>query len=125
LAVACSLSAAGFAALGWLYGEYFPRGPWPFYGLAAFCALIALACLASASRPVTLRVVGAVVCGAFALYVYDSDGRPNFWRALAGFGVFGLPAGYVALTGKYPRWGKAAAAFGASPWSQEERGQAP
>src|SRR4051794_6191626 len=104
LAVACSLIAVGFAVLAALYGDYFPKGPWPFYRLAGFCALIALACLAPASRPVALRVIGAVVCGAFALYVYKSDGGPNFWRALAGFGVFGMPAGYVALTGKYPRW---------------------
>jgi hypothetical protein len=121
LGVACSLIAVGFAVVAVLYGDYFPKGPWPFYGLAGFCTLIALACLVPVSRPFALRFIGAIVCGAFALYVYDSYGSPNFWRALAGFGVFGGPAGYLALRGKYPRWGKAAAAFGASPARQEDR----
>jgi hypothetical protein len=121
LAVACSLIAIGFATVGALYGDVFPKGPWPFYGLAGFCALIALACLEPASRPIALRFIGAVVCGAFALYLYDSSGGPDFWRARTGFGVLGLPAGYVALTGKYPRWGKGAKAFGVSPSPHEDR----
>lgn len=106
LAVGCSLAAVGFAGLAALYGDYFPKGPWPFYGLAGFCALIALACLAPASKPVAMRAIGAVVCGAFAWYVYDSQGKPSFWRALAAFGVFGMPAAYVVVTGKYPLGGE-------------------
>jgi hypothetical protein len=125
LAVACGLIAAAFAVLGALYGDYFPKGAWPFYGLAAFCTLISLACLAPRSRPVALRVIGVVVFGGFAAYVFSSYGKPDCWRALAAFGVFGLPAGYVAVTGKYPRWGKAAAAFGGSPSRDEGRGDKP
>jgi hypothetical protein len=120
LGVACFLIAVGFADLAIFYGDYFPKGPWPFYGLAAFSALIALACLVSASRPVALRVIGAFVCTAFAEYLYASRGEPNFWRALSAFCVFGMPAGYMALKGKYPWWGKAAGAFKASPSPQED-----
>lgn len=121
LGIACSLIAAAFLVLGALYGDYFPKGAWPFYGLAAFCAFIALACLAPRSRPVALRVIGLAVFVAFACYVFGSYGRPDFWRALAGFGVFGLPAGYVALVGKYHRWGRLARVFGASPAREEVR----
>jgi MFS family permease len=121
LGVACALIAAGFAVLATLYSDTFPEGTWPLYALAGFCTLIALACLVPASGPVALRIIGAVVCGAFALYVYASLDSPNFWRALSGFVVLGLPAGFVALTGKYPRWGKAAKAFGVSPSSQQDR----
>ncbi len=31
--------------------------------------------------------------------------------SVAGFVVFGLPSGYVAIWGRYPSWGKGSAAF--------------
>lgn len=34
-------------------------------------------------------------------------------KAIVGFLVFGLPAAYVAVFGRYPGWGRGAAAFGA------------
>lgn len=121
LAVACFLIAVAFAVLGAFYGDFFPQGGGTFYGLAAFCFLISLACMVSASRPIALRLIAAVVFVCFALYVFDTFGKPNFWRALAGFVVFGLPAGYVVLQGKYPGWGRAAEAFGVSPSREENR----
>jgi peptidoglycan/LPS O-acetylase OafA/YrhL len=51
VAVLFALGAAGFAALGALYGEYFSKGPWPFYGLAAVCAAVAVACLVARGQP--------------------------------------------------------------------------
>lgn len=111
LAIATILSAAGFAVIGIVFGPELPSGPWPFYGLAAFCGLIALACLVRGSRPMTLRIIGAVVFLAYVFYAYDSIGDRNFFRAIAGFVVWGLPAGYVAIWGRYPVWGRASAAF--------------
>src|SRR5438552_3001935 len=92
LAVVGSLFAVAFAALGALYGEHFPKGRAPFYGLAVFCELIALACLSARSRPVAVRMIGAAIFGACAFYVYDTDRGPGFRRALAAFVTFGLPA---------------------------------
>jgi hypothetical protein len=114
LGVACSLIAIGFAVLGAASGDAFPKGPWPFYGLAAFCTSIALACLVPGCCPIVLRVIGAVVFVVFALILYSSFGEPNFRRTLTGFCVIGLPAGYVAVMGTYPRWSRFAAAFGSS-----------
>jgi hypothetical protein len=50
LAIATILFAAGFAATGRYFGPELPAGSWPFYGLGAFCILIALACLIRSSR---------------------------------------------------------------------------
>jgi len=90
--------------------------------LAGFCAIGALACLLPASRPVTLRLVGGTVFLAFSGYLIDmlmsgkfmgrSRADPSLVNALVAFSAFGLPAGYVALTGRYPRWGRYAPAFG-------------
>jgi hypothetical protein len=121
LGIACSLIASAFMVLGAFYGEYFPKGAWPFYVLAAFCAFIALACLVSKSRPVALRMIGGMLFAWFAFALFRSYGEPDFWRAVGGFGVLGAPAGYLALTGNYPRWGKFARAFDGSSASEKGR----
>jgi hypothetical protein len=110
LAIVTILCAAGFAAVGILAPEL-PSGPWPCYGLAAFCGLIALACLARSSRPVALRIIGAVVFLGYVAFADDSIDDGNLFRAIAGLIVWGLPAGYVAIWGAYPAWGRASAAF--------------
>ena len=121
LGVACSLIGIAFAILAALYGDVFfgERFPWPFYGLAVFCALIALACLVPRSRPVALRLIGAVVFVAFALYAYGSYRTPNFTQALVGFCVFGVPAGFLIVLGRYPGWGSESGAVNGSRSSEE------
>ncbi len=102
---------AGFVAIAITAGDIMPAGPWPFYGCGLFCWLITLACVLPGSRQVTLRIIGAVVL-AVCLFcnVYALD-DPRFPKSLIATLVFGLPAGYVAITGRYPSWGKAAIAF--------------
>lgn len=108
--------ALGFAAVGWLAaGVVEDRFQVGMAALAGFSAVGAMACLWAASRPVTVRLVGLVVFLAFAAYLVDAlvsgppEGRAE---AAAGFVVLGVPAGFVAITGRYPRWGRHAAAFG-------------
>jgi hypothetical protein len=111
LAIVTILCAAGFAVVGSYLGPELPAGPWPFYGLAAFCGLIALACLARGSRPVALRIIGAVIFLGYVAFAYDSIDEGNLFRAVAGLMVWGVPAGYVAIWGAYPPWGRASAAL--------------
>jgi hypothetical protein len=120
LGVVTSLIAVTFALLGVVAGTAgaeVAKGPWPFYGLAAFSTCIALACLVPRSRPVTLRLIGAAVFATYTVYLYQDFDKPKVWRAF--LCVFGLPAAYVAVMGKYPRWGKAAAAFGSGPYHKK------
>lgn len=88
-----------------------PAGALVFYGLAAFCVIIAVACLFPKSHPITLRLIGALVCSAYIVYMVDSFQTQNFGRAAVGFLVWGLPSGYLAVAGKYPAWGTGAAGF--------------
>ncbi|CAN5899520.1 hypothetical protein BH23PLA1_BH23PLA1_41020 [soil metagenome] len=111
LAVFVLICAACFAAIGMISGDLLAAGAWPFYGLAVFCVVIALACLSRSSRPVTLRLIGLVIFLAYGFYIYDSLGDLNILRAIAGLCVWGLPSGYLAIRGIYPTWGKGSAAF--------------
>jgi hypothetical protein len=90
--------------------------------LAVFCLVGALACSSAASRPVTLRLIGATVFLVFAAYLIEmamkgpvfgkTRSEPSLASAIVAFLVFGLPAGYIAFRGLYPNWGRHAAAFG-------------
>jgi hypothetical protein len=117
-----AFGAICFALIGFFPGFALPAGAWPFYGLAAFWTIVALACLVPRSKPLTLRLIGAPVCGFFAVYAYSSFGTDSFPRALAGLGVLGLPGAYVTVLGRYPSWGRAAAAFNGSALAQDEVG---
>ena len=114
IAIGIASLAAGscFIAVGATLGAAMPKGPLPFYVLGLFCCVVALACLLPGSRRVTLRIVGATICGAYVCYVLSELGNPikmgevNIIEAVAGFLVFGLPGGYLAVTGRYPVWGR-------------------
>lgn len=92
--------------------------------LGGFCATGALACLLPVTRPIAVRLVGGMVFLTFLGYfiamvesgplVGSSRSDPSLVKAIAAFSLFGLPAGYVAITGRYPRWGRHAAAFRAA-----------
>jgi hypothetical protein len=101
-----------FIALGAALGAAMPKGPLPFYVLGLFCCVVAAACLLPGSRRVTLRIVRATICGVYVCYVLSELGNPikmgkaDIIGAVAGFLVFGLPGGYLAVTGRYPVWGR-------------------
>lgn len=103
--------------------------------LAAFCGLGAVACFSQASHPVAIRIIGGtvfLVClGYLASQALDNSpppaaaragqpaaaaplrrGRPSLINSLMFFALVGLPSGYAALRGRYPSWGRHAAAFG-------------
>jgi hypothetical protein len=100
-----------------------------------FCGLIAVACLSTASQPVTIRVIGGTVFLLCALYIlnqvlaFTSIGdeigkgkvrsRPGILNSVGFMLLVGLPSGYVALKGRYPGWGAHARAFGAGEHRHE------
>jgi hypothetical protein len=86
-----------------------------FQGLTLLCVIIAIACFVPKSHPLTLRVIGGVICGTYIFYVIDSlrtNREPG--RAISGLICWGLPGGYLAIAGQYPTWGKGAAGFNAN-----------
>ncbi len=111
LAIMMILGAACSVAIGIYLGPELPGGPPAFYGLAAFCIVVATACLVRKSRPVTLRIIGAVIFLTSAYFTYRSYGEKSFIHLLIGLIVFGLPSGYLAIFGKYPNWGAISGAF--------------
>jgi FtsH-binding integral membrane protein len=107
------------AAIGFLNSAMNPASvkaaPIVFYGLAAFCGVIAIACFSHKAHPVTLRIIGGTVFATFAVYAYDSIiNNPRPMQAICGFLVWGLPSGYLAIKGKYPDWGMGAAGINAN-----------
>jgi hypothetical protein len=92
--------------------------------MGPFYAIGSLACVFPASRPIALRLIGGTVFLAFLIYLIsmmvsgpllgNSRAAMSLVNSIIAFSVFGLPAGYVAITGRYPRWGRHAAAFEAT-----------
>jgi hypothetical protein len=82
-----------------------PAGAAVFYGMAAFCVIIAIACFFPKTHPITLRIIGTMICLAYFAYVLDSIRNQNLVRAMVGFIIWGIPSGYLAIMGKYPSWG--------------------
>lgn len=85
------------------------------WGVAGFCVLIAVACFPGRGRAVAVRIIGAAVFVACVGYIFDQwklpvdllhsqRSDPNIINAVVAFLTFGLPGGYVAVTGKFPRW---------------------
>jgi hypothetical protein len=97
--------------------------------MAAFSGAGALACLLPRSRPVALRLLGGTVFLACVGYLvamlvggplWQPSRGPSIMSAILCFTVFGIPAGYVAITGSYPHWGKHAAGFGGTDASDSD-----
>jgi len=93
------------------------RAPLAVYVLAGFCGLMALACFAPSWSGPVVRILGFAVFLAFVSYLayellrepakpYAGRSEPHWLNAMLGLIVFGLPGLYVAIQGKYPRWGK-------------------
>jgi hypothetical protein len=142
------LIALGFLAILPMFagaGEAFP--PQMLYvlgGLAVFSGLGAVACFSRASHPLTIRILGGAIFAASLIYVIGQArggsqvpgqepaanpvlarlqrrSQPGLANSLAFFALVGLPSGYAALTGRYPSWGRHAAAFGAEKKPQARR----
>jgi hypothetical protein len=114
IGVLAACAAICLAGLGLSQGPNLPNGTWPAFAAAGFWAVVAVACLAPRTRPVTLRVIGAAVFGFYAAYVvvsFDSKNVLLSLVSLVGCTVFGIPSVYVLVRGRYPSWGLAARAF--------------
>ena len=64
LALATLFFGAVFVWAAIFIGNNVPAGPLPFYGMAAFCFVVATACLSGRSRVVTLPIIAIVLVAA-------------------------------------------------------------
>jgi hypothetical protein len=124
LGIALAVLTLGFAGVAWftIGVEGIRAATIGMSVLGAFSAIGALACFLPASRPIAARLIGGVVFLAFLGYLLGmlaggpligkSRADQSLVNAFAAFSLFGLPAGYVAITGRYPHWGRHAAVFG-------------
>lgn len=112
IGIVALLSAVGFWMMA-LDPSGLPAGASVFYGMAAFCVVIAIACFFPQSHPITLRMIGAMIFCAYIGYLHTSFGTQNLSQAMMGFLVCGIPSGYLAIMGKYPSWGRGSEAFNA------------
>lgn len=117
--VAC-LTGAVLIFMGCVLGDEMPHGGWPAVVGGAFVMVVAIACFFPLTWPVTLRVIGGGIFLVYVIYVISSLGGPDFWWALMGFGVIGVPFGFLAIFGSYPRWGRGAAALQREPEDDPE-----
>ena len=136
LGIAVLLIAAGFLALVPFMKDVSPQAGPAMAICGLFCGVIAVACLATASQPVTIRIIGGTVFLLSALYIinqvitFSSIGdeiegtkmrsRPSIFNSVGFMLLVGLPSGYAALKGRYPVWGKHAAAFGIEESGQKD-----
>ncbi len=108
------------------------KAPLISYLVVGFCGLIAVACFGQNWRGPAIRAIGIMVFSATVAYLayevlkeptkpYTGRSEPHWLNAIQALIEFGLPGLYVAVRGKYPRWGKGAAAFrGRTPSSADE-----
>lgn len=105
IAAISMICAAGFYLTA-LDPSDLPAGAHVFYGMAMLCVVIAIASLFPKSHPITLRMIGTIIFCGYITYVIDSIQTYHLVRALVGLIICGFPAGYVAIKGRYPRWGE-------------------
>jgi hypothetical protein len=131
----------GFAvvlSLIFLYSAQVESVKWECYVSAGFCGVIAAACFSSQARRSAVRIIGAFVFAIFSLFVATEGAVALHWaRALPGatgahlataleaFVFLGLPGLYVALKGKYPRWGIQSKVFRGELSRSQERDASP
>jgi uncharacterized membrane protein AbrB (regulator of aidB expression) len=131
----------GFAVilgLMFLYSAQVESVKWECYVSAGFCGVIAAACFSSQARSSAVRIIGAFVFAISSLFVATGGAVVLHWaRALPGvtgahlatapegFVFLGLPGLYVALKGKYPRWGIQPKVFRGELSRSQERDASP
>src|SRR5262245_54618690 len=131
IAIVTLIGGSCFVLCGLAFGHEAPAGPLPFYGLAAFCFVIATACLSRRSRPATLPIIAVAVVA--VLWLANRDG------AITTLAAVGAVLGAVLLVGVslylYVRWRdrvwlravrlfRAGDSEGAVAWLQEDLQQA-
>jgi len=102
----------------WLVAEGFIPNAAGGYIVGGVCVTIAVMCLSAELRPFIARIVGAAVFLGCCGYLYSEITHPhsiiqrgayhkgdtNPLNAALAFVFIGLPAGFVAFTGKFPTW---------------------
>jgi hypothetical protein len=102
----------------WLAAEGFIPNAAGGYIVGGVCVAIAVMCLSTELRPFIARIIGAAVFLGCCGYLYSELTHPhpiiqrrayhksdtNPLNATLAFIAFGLPAGFVAVTGKFPTW---------------------
>ena len=135
LGAAMLVIAAGFAAIPLMRPAPNFRPSFVTLAFVGFPTLIAVACFFPAGRPVTLRLIAATVLALSFGYVAiqvaafplgrgnRGAGRtqPSLQNSLMFLATFGLPSVYVLVRGRYPGWGRHAAAFGPNPVEETGR----
>jgi hypothetical protein len=111
-------------------GTMNPTGPWV---VVAVLLVIAVVCFPVPLRRPAARLLGAGVFLLCCWYVVDQVGAPppteyrdgdtNFVNAVLAFLFFGVPAAFVAATGRFPTWSFLGASLHDSGREPEREGQ--
>lgn len=118
IAIIGLLCAASFAAVALLSppDSLTERNRWGIWGMVVFCALFPFVCFPGPLRSTASRLIGAAIFLTCVAYIVSEVGQPlpalgtyrrsdpNLINAALAFVVFGIPAGYVAVTGRLPGW---------------------
>ena len=108
LALIC---AAWYFAAGLHIDPAVPNRALLHYFASFFFILIVLACFWAGSRPVTVRLLGAILAVAFGSALWLNWNDLNLAHVIWGFIMLFLPSVYAAVRGRYTTWGEASAAF--------------
>lgn len=83
-----------------------PHASTGLFVIAAFCGIITVACFVRGSHPVTLRIIGGVVCLGVVIPFCNSilHGQLPPRGLLVMPLIFGIPAGYMTITGRWLQW---------------------
>ncbi len=116
IAVVALLCGIGFAATVFSSPDAFPN-PGAIYGCAAFCLLIAVACLSGPIGEIIRRGIAGLICLAYVWYIFKefsapapvllsgSRAKPDIVKSIAGFLLIGVPCGlYAVLGGRLIEW---------------------
>ncbi len=91
-------------AAGFFLTALDPNGldPYVFSGLAVFSLVVAIASLSSRSHPMTLRVMGTMLCCGYITQFPNLINTYHPLQTSVGLFLWGVPAGYLAITGQFP-----------------------
>ncbi|MGF1604161.1 MAG: hypothetical protein ACFCU8_19510 [Thermosynechococcaceae cyanobacterium] len=72
-----------------------------FFGLSVFCGLVAIASLSSRSHPVTVRMIGTMLCCGYISQLPHLLSEQHPFQMGLGLLLWGAPASYLAVTGEF------------------------